>query len=311
MSVPVLIISHNRAHKLKSLLEQCFKNGIRTFYVAIDGSLYKNQAVQLAYQEVLKNFKVDKQIDLIIWHREKNIGLMSSMITAIDWFFSKEDSGIILEDDLVISQESINFFNEGLRIYQTNSDIFLISGNQFFTGLNPVGGVSVCNYPLIWGWATWKNQWLKFRSSLSEEIKVQSKLRVPLKVRFFLEISYIRAQSRKINSWAIVLAVYMRFKNLICVCPNVNLISNIGFDTFATHTIVNDWPLDIPISNFGTTNFKIDGSLNLNYLIESSIYRVKDRHILFIFSIVLKKIFNRNKFKIIDELNNVQLPKIN
>jgi hypothetical protein len=41
--------------------------------------------------------------------------------------------------------------------------------------------------------------------------------------------------------------------------------------------------LNMPISNLDTTSFKIDNALNLNFLIESSIYSVKDRHILFIF----------------------------
>ena len=308
-NLPVLIIAFDRPSKLKNLLHMCYESGIRDFYVAIDGSFYDDIHRDKLFEKVIAEFESRNSLILKVWNRRKNLGLALSVITAIDWFFSSETSGIILEDDLEIKKNSIDFFKNSLELFDTNKDVLLVSGNQFFADIEPQNGISVCNYPLIWGWATWKDRWLGFRESLTRPLQPHVAKNLSAKVKYFLIISYFRALSTEINSWAILFATYTRFNNFLCICPNVNLVCNVGFDNSAVHTKAKSWPLNLEISELFINDYCLDMNSNLNKLIERDIYKVKNRHVFFIFKNLLSVNRLNSRSKLIEKLQQVIIPK--
>jgi len=54
---------------------------------------------------------------------------------------------------------------------------------------------------------------------------------------------YIKMKDKKINTWDYQWSLSIIANNCICINPNVNLISNIGFDDNATHTSNENHPL--------------------------------------------------------------------
>ena len=308
-SLPVLIITFERPNRLKSMLENCFRAGIKRFYIAIDGGLPGSQAVDTLFNEAINEFKSNRIVDIKIWSRQENLGLAISVITAIDWFFTHEHSGIIFEDDIEITKNSIDFLEKSLELLNSNKDILLISGSQFFANIFPQNGVSVCNYPLIWGWATWRDRWLGFRESMTKPLQPEKAKNLPKKVKYFLLASYTRAISTEINSWAIIFAAYSRFNNFLCICPNVNLVSNTGFDSSAIHTKSKSWPLNLEISSLIIDNFTLDVSSSLNKLIEKHIYRIKRHHVLFVLKYHSKSKIFVSKSKLNESLDQITLPK--
>jgi hypothetical protein len=308
-NLPVLIIAFDRPNKLKNLLYTCYESGIRIFYIAIDGSLKNNIHRNELFETTITEFQSRNPVILKVWNRKNNLGLALSVVTAIDWFFSYESSGIILEDDLEIRKNSIDFFKNSLEFFDARKDVLLVSGNQFFTNIEPQNGISVCNYPLIWGWATWKDRWLGFRESLMSPLQPHKAENLSKKVKYFLITSYSRALSTEINSWAILFATYSRFNNFLCICPNVNLVSNIGFDHSAVHTKSKSWPLNLEISELVVNDYSLDMNSSLNKLIERDVYKIKNRHVFFKIKnfLIRKPLISQSKLN--TKLQQVIIPK--
>jgi hypothetical protein len=280
----VLIITYQRVEKFSHILDQCIKFGIKKIYIAIDDSSITNPELTKAYETTIAKHDLRSDVKISLWIRETNLGLGVSIITAIDWFFKTEDSGIILEDDLEFTKSSFEFLQKSLEFFRSNKSIFMISGSQFFKNIGPMNGISLGNYPLVWGWATWKSRWDNFRSAIDNPLEIFPKTNIPIRVKYFWYEGFHRSLLGKTNSWAVLLATYVRFNNLYCIYPNQNLISNTGFENFATHTKKEKWPLGLPVSN----NFDVD--LNsillpeLNRQLERDLYRIRFIHILFFFS---------------------------
>ena len=151
-SFSALLICYLRSDYVFNMVNVISEFGISRIYVYFDGT--KNQEDQ-NNQNVLIS-KIEKHCEklnimLIIRRSHINLGISKSVINAADWFFSHEEYGVLLEDDLIISNEFLNFTFSARNLLELHSEILLVSGNQFFTG-----EYALCwtHYPLIWGWAT-------------------------------------------------------------------------------------------------------------------------------------------------------------
>jgi hypothetical protein len=101
---------------------------------------------------------------------EKNLGCYLGNREAISWFFSKVNSGIILEDDMWPNSDFLNFATQGLRYYEQNFKVGSISGTNIvpkgdLDKFSSVGNFRFSKYSSSWGWATWSNRWGKFIAS--------------------------------------------------------------------------------------------------------------------------------------------------
>ena len=68
---------------------------------------------------------------------------------------------IVIEDDLICSDNLLNFMNDSLDFYQENKDIWSISGYTYpLNSLkNYASSVYLTYRGSSWGWATWKDRW--------------------------------------------------------------------------------------------------------------------------------------------------------
>ncbi len=62
------------------------------------------------------------------------MGCGVAVSNAIDWFFEFEETGIILEDDVLPDQSFFPFCEELLKRYKDNSQVMIISGDFFASG---------------------------------------------------------------------------------------------------------------------------------------------------------------------------------
>lgn len=90
-------------------------------------------------------------------YQEKNYGCDPSGHMSQKWMFSFVDRGIIIEDDVVMSDSFFPFCKELLDKYANDTRINMICGQNHLGEYN-VGGADYffCNSGSIWGWATWK-----------------------------------------------------------------------------------------------------------------------------------------------------------
>ena len=287
---PALIVAYKRNQNVIDLVETLVLAGVSRIYVAIDGPKdidFSSSATELSSR--LRRLKSVESIHLNIWERKSNLGPAVSVITAIDWFFANEESGIILEDDLKITTDSVRFFADALMSFKTNTSVGIISGSNFW-GSQP-GGPEWASFPITWGWATWKDRWSELRNVFFSADPSFSKVG-KLNERYFWWVGLRRCLSGEQDAWDIPFASYFRSLNKICVFPPVNLISNIGVDVFAGNTREKKWPLFHPVSGHIQLDHSLfteefDQKYCLDSLILRQIYRVSNRNILsgFFFSV--------------------------
>lgn len=245
---PVLIVTFARLDGLERLVSSGLAAGIRDFYVAIDGP--RNEAhknLQKQMQIYLDDMRERHGINIHVWHRDKNLGAAVSVLTAINWFFSKEEAGFILEDDLELSKDFFPFATRALNSYKDNSDVWLIAGSRMIQeDLNPINS-EWSHYPMIWGWATWATKWKEMYRNLIEIEDPRFRDFFQKRSNFWF-VGASRSKRGLIDAWDIPLA-YAQFRTRkFTVIPPVNLVTNIGFDSNATHTSGDFYPLNHPHS---------------------------------------------------------------
>jgi hypothetical protein len=255
MSIPVLIIAFQREANVRNLIQQLASQGVKDIYLAIDGPKNTTQTNQRFSKRELDNYCANFGIKLYTWFREINLGPAVSVISAIDWFFTKEKMGLILEDDLVLSSSTIKFFAQSLNIHAEDQNVFMISGTAFGNRANISSFVPWASYPIIWGWATWANRWDLFRSFLDQPNRLVLSGLHP-KEETFWKNGLRRCLNGIQDAWDIPLANFQLSRGGITITSPVNLISNIGSDEYAGNTHSDTWPIGMAVDTLPDSYLK-------------------------------------------------------
>lgn len=242
---PVLLIVFLRAENLSKQLKMLAKSN-RTIYISIDGP--RNQEDKLAQENVFKvirSFILENQNQVKILARDTNVGIACSVIAALDWFFSEQEQGIVVEDDLEFDEDFLAFMDYCLLKFHQNSRVMMISGNNYQSCDEREPKSLMTNFPQTWGWATWAFKWKILRKTL-RKAKFPSVGSLCDPNYWFFWIGRIRTLSRRIDTWDIPIAYEMYTSGGLCVLPPFNLCRNVGSDSFATHTTIDQFPIGFP-----------------------------------------------------------------
>lgn len=313
---PALIIAFAREDGLERLVTASLNAGVKKIYVAIDGPKNDIQlAVQSRMHRFLEDIKDSETVQVQVWQREKNLGAAVGVLTAINWFFRNEEAGYILEDDLVPSADFFNFAGKALERYRDQPDIWLIAGSRMNPEKIPATTSEWSHYPMIWGWATWSDRWNSMFTKITENQQPSLRNYFDKRVNFWSAGAF-RAQHGLVDAWDIPLAYAQSRENKLTVIPPVNLVSNIGFDSNATHTSGEVFPLNHPVKKL-TTDFQLSSSLDhklaVDYdrLLERVLFRIKFHHsFLRIYAPILDYLKSRkpNRGELKFRLDQVRLP---
>lgn len=278
---PVLLIGYSRINKLKILIDKLRKLEVKNVFVALDFSI--NPEVTACQSELVS--EVERTADtfatkVTFWRRTRNHGVGVSIVSALDWFFQKNDYGIIIEDDLIFDLPFLEFCTETLFEYVSSNDVWMISGDRFDSSNCPE--VVATNYPQIWGWASWRSKWKEMREAIVKEKRNRNIGLMNLPSIFFLA-GALRVQVGIIDTWDLPLAFEMYTEKKLCILPPVNLVSNIGLDDYATHTTDNQFPINYPIADLNELKLPSVKELNVtvkstNRFLENEIFRIRKRH---------------------------------
>ena len=238
--LPILLIGYSRTERIQKIVLTLISYGVDRIYVALDFSEDLNIRVK---QEELVKFLTELDDDrIIIWYRQKNHGVAMGVITALDWFFYFNERGIVIEDDLEFGNDFLEFCKQALNRYSKDS-ILMVSGNRFDV-LGENDAVAGTNYPQIWGWATWRDNWRKMRELILKEKKYSWSYLFRPNMSFFLTGAQ-RVFQGNIDTWDVPLAFEMLKTQAICLLPPVNLVTNNGYDIHAIHTKDKVFPLGL------------------------------------------------------------------
>lgn len=244
---PLLLIAFNRPDMFEQLVERLRESRPPRIYVAVDGPRpghpTDEQRVQSTRDLVQR---IDWTDDVHTLFQETNLGCGQGVSTAISWFFSTEERGIILEDDILPRESFFGFCSELLDRYEDDDHVLAISGCNFVPPehLSQSGPYRFSRVPHIWGWATWRKVWEQHSLDMSDWRE-----RMPARklwevsghsiggVVFWRSIFDLMARDQ-IDTWDMQFVFLGMERDMYTATANVNLVDNIGFGDTATHTEV-------------------------------------------------------------------------
>lgn len=241
--IPILMLVFNRPEQAGRVFEAIRRQKPSSLFIAADGpraSVPSDEKACAMTRHVCT--QVDWTCDLKTRFLNQNLGCKNAVSSAIDWFFSENDCGIILEDDCLPSDAFFPYCKELLTHYQNDRDVMMISG------WNPLGEWAGCGHgyyftriPHIWGWATWRRAWAAYdggmtglRDFLRNGGLAETSEDVDLRNHW--ASCFIKSHQGIIDTWDYPWTFSIFKHRGICIAPGKNLIQNIGFGSNATHT---------------------------------------------------------------------------
>jgi len=283
--VPILFLIYKNPEVTHTTFEAIRKIQPKKLFIAADGPKKnaKNEAHECNLtRDIIKN--IDWKCDVKTRFLKKNLGLKMAVSSAITWFFSHVDEGIILEYDCLPNDHFFKFCQAMLIRYRHDRDIFSISGSNFQNGLQRGDGdYYYSNFFGCWGWATWKRSWDLWQPNLPDyDIFVRENqinnflLSNKTRRKYINELNNI-VTGRNKTTWAFCFEYAQLRNSSLSIVPNKNLISNIGFNSYATHSKDSTHPLaNLPSQNLTTfkkPTFKIANHLADEIQISLSFYK--------------------------------------
>jgi len=236
LKTPVLLLVFARPGATGLVFEAIRKARPGKLYIAADGPVAgdpDNAGKCARVRECVA--QVDWDCSVRTLFRENNLGCKVAVSEALHWFFSQEDEGIILEDDCLPGQSFFSFCESMLEKYRDDRRVMHISGTNLQFGKKR-GDASYyfSSIPSVWGWAGWKRSWEQYDISMSlyPAFKASGLIksilpddRVAAHVMHVLQMNY----EGKISTWDHQYGFSLVINNGLCIVPNVNLISNLGY----------------------------------------------------------------------------------
>ena len=272
--VPVLLIAFRRPDLTARVLAAIRLARPQLLYVAIDAARQHLPAEvkQVDATKEVINSGVDWPCVVKQLHQTSNLGCRLGVEAALDWFFSFESEGVILEEDILPQPSFFPYCRELLSCYRFEQNIAAISG----ASVDPRPGPNSASYRFsrflpVWGWASWRRAWQNYhRNSLNWPEMRKSTLLSELGGKHFARVISSRldeVESGCCDTWDYSWFLYnWQAGHLACV-PNVNLVENIGFrDSRAVHTKLDlsflPSPLNLTIPLCHPMNRDIDFALD-------------------------------------------------
>lgn len=243
---PVVLFIYNRLEKAKNCLQALEKNGDcnqTDLYIYADGAKRTEDREKVQkVRSFIKNEYIPKSkfLNVYLVESDFNKGLANSIIDGVTEVINQYGKVIVVEDDLIVSTDFLNYMNGALDFYE---DVL------------KVGSISAYTYPIkelkyykkdvyflrkgeCWGWGTWQNRWqnVDWKVSTFEEYKVNKKMRKEFNsIGYGLDSMLCSYMEGLLDTWAVRWCYHLYRNGLLTVYPTVSRTSNEGFDGTGEH----------------------------------------------------------------------------
>ena len=241
IDIPVVIIFYNRPEKLKRLFIELKKFKPKKLFLISDGAKNTNDKEKIL--KCRKLIKPNWKCKIYKNFSKKNLGCRKRVLSGLNWVFSKVDKAIILEDDIIPSNDFFKFMKFNLKKYKNNKKIASIcSANHFYEWKHSKNSFLKTIYFNPSGWGTWKDRWLDTNQDINSLLKKAGYLKLfkilkSLRACIFWRMLLNLILKGKRDSWALTWIFSNFLKKRKHIIPIHTLIENIGFDETATHRI--------------------------------------------------------------------------
>ena len=268
----VLIVGYRRGEEIRKCIQHVKALQPEKIYIAMDGPKDQKANILCKDARIKAINSVDWECKINTLFSHKNIGAGKFMIKALDWFFKNESHGLILEDDVLIHPEFIEF----AKHFFNKPNIGCISSCTFEDKLSinfdksSVGFITLI--PSIWGWYGSKKIWDKFRESKRRKSnpifyfkKLRRKIGFWQSLVFAFCLEYI--DQGKLVGWDYEFAYFLICNNKKIIFPRICMSQNIGNSELAEHceNLIEISP-EISQESIKDWNFKNELKENHHYM---------------------------------------------
>lgn len=243
---PVLLLAFNRPEKTARVFESIRQVKPTKLYVAVDAPR------EGRFDDVEKNKRVKEIVQNVDWpcethylFHEKNLGCSLSGVTAWNWIFETEDRMIFLEDDGLGTKSAFFFIQDMLEKYKDDSRIAYVGAVNFGPKYGDASYFFSRFPDSTYFMGTWKRVNNLYDFNL-DTYSTKSKEKTFNQSFITQQEKYIRKEQFKAyrqsvkrgsrsNSYDIQMLFLAHANNMYSIYPNVNMVTNIGFDDEGTN----------------------------------------------------------------------------
>jgi len=233
MTTALAIFGYNRPDHLRKCLEAVKRNKKIPTFIFLDGN-YTRDVYKVA-ESFKRGYGYKEYCFVTIVLRCFRLGCAKSIYSGIDHVLKRHDSCIILEDDIIVSDNFIDYMLKGLGVYKDKQDVGSLTGYTLIKNKEIYASKRGC----AWGWATWKDRWESFNRNI-EPLDNWGDDILPI---------LDRALKGTVDTWDAQFSLYHLVNNLKCIHPPESLVKNIGTDGSGTHQKKGLSKFDTDINN--------------------------------------------------------------
>lgn len=235
--IPILVLAYNRSDTVAQVMQLVQAYQPSHIYLACDGP----RSSKAGDAECVAETR-DAMLKMINWNcdvntlfREQNRGCAYGVYEAITWFFEHEEYGIILEDDVLVSQDFFKLCEDLLPRYKDEERVMQIMSRNTSRRKDIPNTYVYTQTDGCWGWASWRRAWAHMDMSMSGFKKItipylvkrQGLFKGCMRYYYFKRTYTHIAQS---NSWATRWGLTILCHDGLVICPGVNMGINIGMN---------------------------------------------------------------------------------
>ena len=250
-NTPILLLIFNRPESTRLVFDTIQQLKPKRLFVAADGPRNNVEGDRLECEEARKIITdgINWDCDLKLLFRENNVGCRKAVSTALDWFFNDVEEGIILEDDTLPDASFFPYCKQLLDVYRNDERVWSISGYNFGAdNLLKKEPYVFARYMNMWGWATWRRNYLKVDYGLrkwkqAENKKLYTSLMIQdtitdLDITWFnfWNTKFSSVANSELDTWDYQWIFAQLLSGQLTIYPSVNMVENIGFNYKGTHT---------------------------------------------------------------------------
>lgn len=246
MPAPIVVFAYNRPHHLAQTLQalgraRCAQES--EVWIFSDGPRRPDVAPKVEeVRALLREVQRDHGFARVhVVEAESNLGLARSIIQGVSRVLERHDRVVVLEDDLVVSPDFLQFMNDALEYYRNDRRVGSITGfcpiTQFPRDYRP--SVALVPRSCSQGWATWSDRWAQVDWSASGIARLQRDRALRRQFNRAGSDRYGRLRHQlagRIDSWSIRFGLWQFLAGMYTIYPTRNRIRNIGYDGTGVHS---------------------------------------------------------------------------
>jgi hypothetical protein len=248
LTTPVAFIVFNRPHTTAKVFAAIRQAQPSQLLIIADGPRLDRAGEAENCQQVRAICdRIDWECEVKRNYADVNLGCQKRVASGLDWVFTEVEEAIILEDDCLPHPTFFPFCQELLEKYRSDRRIMAISGDNFQFGLKRTNySYYFSIYSDTWGWATWRRAWqyndidMKLFPTIQAGGWLEDIFNHNRRLKKYWHNIFEDCYAGKSTTWDYQWVFACMIQSGLTVIPNVNLISNIGFDETATHTTAPD-----------------------------------------------------------------------